>query len=615
MTSRPAAQALGLDRPLSRVSVAALVLGLAALWLLGRRYTGLTHDASVYLVQALRRLDPGAFSADLFFRFGSQDAYTLFPWLYAPLVGALGAGTAALIVTMLGQGLLLGAAALFVRRFAPGRESWWALVLLAAMSGYYGGVGVFRIAETFATARVLAEPLVVAALAAQLGGRSLPAAVLAALATLLHPLVAAPGVAVLLGVAVAPRDPWRAARWLGALFIGAMAVAAAVPLPRMDPEWVAVLKERSPHLFVLAWPGVDWARVGWSFLVTAVALCSLVGPARRLVAGVAAVAALGLAASALAVDGLGVAAAAAAQPWRAVWLLQFLAIVLVPVAVAGCWREGPAGRGAALFLAASCGFSREDLGWACGLAALACGLAVIARHRALWIGPRALRGLALAACCAGAVGLLFDVQARLPQPYGALHSLGGTDPWALAGSLAALLVIAGVLYVAAHVRPAVALAASAAALVAALAAWDARRPWPRFLEHAQEDLVDLRRHLPPDAQVYWPGPYSRVWLGLRVPAWFSVDQGAGVVFHRETALAYRERLDATRDLVAAAENCNYAGPSCRIEARLVDALCARADGPDFLVLGAPTDRPLLAGRELPPTLGPSRQQALLYRCK
>ena len=143
MNPRPASERLGLDRPLSRTAGAALVLGLVALWLLGRRYTGLTHDASVYVVQALRQLDPGAFDGDLFFRFGSQDAYTLFPQLYAPLVAALGAGPAATAVTCLGQGLFLASAAALVCRLAPGRARWWSLVLLASVSGYYGGVGVF----------------------------------------------------------------------------------------------------------------------------------------------------------------------------------------------------------------------------------------------------------------------------------------------------------------------------------------------------------------------------------------------------------------------------------------------------------------------------------------
>ena len=615
MSSGSAHVRLGLDRPLSRLAAVALSIGWVGIWLLGRRYTGLTHDASVYVVQAFRRLDPGAFSGDLFFRFGAQDAFTLFPHLYAPLVAALGAGPAALAVTLTGQALFLGAAAAFALRLAPARVAWWSLVLLASVSGYYGGVGVFRIAETFATARVLAEPLVVEALAAQLAGHHRGSALLALAALLLHPLVAAPGIAVLVACVVLPRAPARAAAALGVLFLVALAVLALLPLARIDAEWRGILEERSPHLFLRDWPVADWARVAWSFIVTALALRSLDGDARRLAVCVSAVAVLGLATSAIAVDAWGIALVASAQPWRALWLLQFLAIVLVPVAMAGWWRAGPAGKSASLLLAASCCFGRDELGWALALSLLACACATIARSQVAWIGERALRVLALAASCAAATGLLFELQSRLPQAYGSPISLAGADAWVPAGSLAVLLLVAGGLYLVAHVQGLVALAVSIVVATTALFAWDARRPWPRYLERAPEELAEIRRHLPPHAQVYWPGPYSRVWLGLGVPAWFSVDQGAGVVFHRETAQAYRERHQATRDLVAASENCAYGGSTCQIDARPVDALCARPDAPDYLVLGFPTQRPLIAAKELPPDLGPGRQQALLFRCK
>ena len=71
---------------ISATGRAALVLALAALWLLGRRYAGITHDATLYVVQGLRRLDPGSFDQDLFFAHGAQDDFTVFPRFYAPLI-------------------------------------------------------------------------------------------------------------------------------------------------------------------------------------------------------------------------------------------------------------------------------------------------------------------------------------------------------------------------------------------------------------------------------------------------------------------------------------------------------------------------------------------------
>ena len=63
MRGRPAQEVLGLrfDR-LSGAAHVALALALIALWLLGRRCGGFTHDASIYLLQGLRSLDPPAFA-------------------------------------------------------------------------------------------------------------------------------------------------------------------------------------------------------------------------------------------------------------------------------------------------------------------------------------------------------------------------------------------------------------------------------------------------------------------------------------------------------------------------------------------------------------------------
>ena len=62
----------------------------------------------------------------------------------------------------------------------------------------------------------------------------------------------------------------------------AVFLAALVPFARIDPVWKAALVERSPHLFLAAWPVLDWARVAWSFTVVAISLTWLTAAARRL---------------------------------------------------------------------------------------------------------------------------------------------------------------------------------------------------------------------------------------------------------------------------------------------------------------------------------------------
>jgi len=601
---------------LSPAGYAALLFALAALWLLGRRYAGISNDAILYALQGLRRLDPGSLGKDLFFAHGSQDAYTIFPVLYAPLIEALGAGGAAMVVTIAGQAAFLGAAAVLAFRIGAGPERWWSLAFLAASSGYYGGVGVFRLAEPFATARTLAEPLVLAALACTLASRHRTAFAALAAAAVLHPLMAAPGIAAVFfwHAFARPRLLWAVPAVLGLLL--AAAVARPDLLQRIDPPWMAVILDRTPHLLVSQWMAPDWARLFWGLCVAWLAVRFLQPSLRRLVFAVATAALAGVALSWILVDLVGSAAAGALQLWRAHWVLHFLAIVLVPVTVAGLWRFGaaaPGERAAAACVAASCCFGRGGLLAAALLAAFAVILEVSQRRWPGQVSKGACRLILLGAVTAALAGLLADVLSRLPQAYGAAR------PWTAylhaAASVGGLLPLAALLWLAAYSRVALIGAAAAAAVFAlSVAAWDARAPWSRFIEQASMQGNPFRGLLPPGAQVFWPGSYGRSWLVLGRPTWFSVDQGAGIVFNRETALVYAERQRASAELQSAIDKCAMSDrPACRIEVRPARELCDRQDGPDYLVLNSRIEGHDGIEWPLPPEIGSGRS-LFLHAC-
>jgi len=618
MRHKPAHEALGLRFDgISAAGRAALVFALAALWLLGRRYAGITHDATLYVAQGLRRLDPGSFGQDLFFAHGAQDDYTVFPHLYAPLIDLFGAGTAAMLVTIVGQLAFFAAAAVLVFRMTPGMVRWWSLALLAAVSGYYGGVGTFRLAEPFATARTLAEPLVIAALACTLAGRPRLALAALAAATVLHPLVAAPGIASVL--------LWHALGWrrMHQRVLAGSALAVAIALAwlgfaqRFDPQWLAAVLDRSPHLFISQWLLPDWSRLAWGLCVGAIALRCVETGARRLVLATAVTGLAGVAASWIAVDLLQLASAAGLQLWRAHWLMHLLAIVLVAPAIAGLWRSGNGARAAAACLAASCCFGRAELPASAVLAVLAVCLDASERRWPGWMSEGALRLALLAALCAACVGLLFELQARLPPQYGSVRPAVWTDYAHVAGSVGGLLPLALLLWLAACSRfraAAVVLATSALAL--GIAVWDARTPWLRFIEQAGRGANPFQSVIAPGAQVFWPAPHSPAWLALGRATWFSADQGAGIVFSRDTAIEYAERRGASRDLISANENCAIAGrAACRIESQHVSALCARRDGPDYLVLHARVEGRVSVDWPLVPGVLPGAKSLHLHSCR
>lgn len=584
---------------------------------MGRRYPGITHDAILYTVLGLRRLDPGSLGKDLFFAHGSQDAYTAFPFLYAPLIDALGVGGAAMAVTIAGQVAFAAAAVALVFQIVAGPARWWSLVLLAASSGYYGGVGVFRLAEPFATARTLAEPLVLAAVACTLASRHRTALMALAAAVTLHPLVAAPGIAVVFLWHALAR-PWML--WSIPILLGMMlAVIALRPelSLRFDPPWLAVVLDRTPHLLISQWQLPDWSRLLWGLCVAWLGARFVEVPVRRLVLSVAATGLAGVAATWIAVDLLGSATAAGLQLWRTHWPMHFLATVLVPVATAGLWRSGNASRAAAACIAASVCFGRAGLPAAASLAVLAVILDASRQRWPAWMSKAALRLILLAVLGTASAGLLSEILSRLPPVYGAARSPVWTAYLHAAASVGGLLPLAALLWLAAYSRFALLGAGvAAAAFAVSIAAWDARSPWPRFIERASAGENPFRKLLPPGAQVFWSGSYGKTWLLLGRPTWFSVDQGAGIVFNRETALQYAERKRASIDLQTAIDNCAMAEqPACRIDLRPARDLCNRQDGPDYLVLNARIDGRTAIEWPLPPEIGPGSQSLFLYACR
>lgn len=594
---------------LPRAAWVALGCSLAALWLLGRRYAGFLHDAPLYVAQALRRLDPASFDADLFFAHGSQDAYTLFPRLYAPLTEALGIGGAALAVVVAGQLALAGAAFALVARIVPPTQRWWSLALLAVTSGFYGGVGTFRIAEPFASARSLAEPLVLGALACVVHGRPLVAYALLAMAGLLHPLVAATGLAVVLVLQTWQRP--RVAAAVGALALLAGFLVALWPgSPRLDPEWRAIVQARSPHLLLAGWLLPDWSRVAWGFGALWLAAC-LAPAVRQLALAVAVCGAAGIVLTGVGVDLMASAVAAALQPWRAHWLVQLLATLLIPVAAGALWSRGGTGRVGAACIVASCCFGREGQPVAALLVLAAVVLERISRRRPDWLKGRAERVTLVAVLTAAAAGLMLEVQSRLPPQY-IPQETARWEEWtyavASAGGLLPLALILWLLACSRFYRLGLVLALGALAL--AMLSWDGRSPWRRFLDDAVSAPGPFQAALAPGSVVFWPGAHSPAWLVLRRANWYGADQGAGIVFSRDTALAWAERKRAAAALVQADEDCRGPARSCGIDSRLVQELCGRADAPTHVVLPAPVaNAPVVEWR--PPTR-PRPAPAALY---
>src|SRR5690242_18081266 len=79
----------GLDRLDAAPGV--LLFVMLALNSLVQPYHGFEHDARLYAVQAVERVQPGLYGDDLYLRYGSQDRYSAFSLIVMPLIAAIGA--------------------------------------------------------------------------------------------------------------------------------------------------------------------------------------------------------------------------------------------------------------------------------------------------------------------------------------------------------------------------------------------------------------------------------------------------------------------------------------------------------------------------------------------
>lgn len=582
---------------MAQVAVCALLV--VVLWATTRPYQGFAHDAQLYLVQALHWLDPSGFAADLFFAYGSQDAYSVSSALYAPLVAVAGPSRAHLVALVLGHAFWLAALwFMALVLFGRGDRAMAAVVAVIVMVPIYNS-GALQYGELVATPRVPVEALSMAAIAAICMGRGLVAGAILICAFALHPVMTLPTLALVAMM----RFRWSVlvvAAVAGLGVVLGLGFAGIDPfmriLERMDPAWFGVVHARTPAAFV-----PNWILQGLVLSVVPVVSAGLVavygGPVPRRLARVVLVLAptlvlVGWVAGEKFADLL----VLNLQLWRSLWLLMLLGNCLVPAAYAILPREG---RGRALFLAAvAANVCEARFGFAAlPFASAALSIAALCAAAATR-GPMRHRGIARVASSGmtALATLLFlgEIAAVALQP----HAMSALDVL----QRCVLVFVAGALLLA-IARHKVRLTLPVLALVAGTVVWTAA-----IVDQRNDRMVFLSGNAPVDPAfvaalegrtVYWEGGPEFLWFRLRQPSYFSCYQAAGAMFFRETAMEHARRAAVLRGLntadfsTKADDFCPqradplYEGPASVLQLQEVcralpelDALVLRADLPD-----------------------------------
>ncbi len=516
------------------------------MWLATRPYSGTVLDARFYMVEALNALDPSSFAGDLYFKFGSQGSFSFFTNLYLPLLRALGVGTTGMVLTIAGQLFWLFALFRLTRSLVGDRLLWLSVAAVVGMMHIYAGG--FGYGEGYVTARPFAEAFVMLALAL-LSSRPLWTVILLALSAAIHPLMTLPGIAFALVYMALGRPVWWAAMAAGLGAGVGLALAGVEPfsnlLRTIDPEWFAVVDLRSMHVLLANWPADSFMQI-LGIVAWAVAAWVLVGQHHRRFLGAALIVGVGgLACTYLGGDLARNVLVVELQPWRSLWLLQLISRIYIPL----------------VLMAVLARTNLDSFRWA---ALLTMGLILTAA-----------------------------VTRLVRNPYLADFTL-----------VSLVLVIAGLAVMAAQLllaeqkyrRVALVIGIAGLALIPiALSRWDMRSPWTKYVESPAPPPKDLAVLLPAGASVYWEGGIEMLWLRMKRASYFSCDQGTGVVFHRETAMAYKQRAASfwplrTGDFRQSADCAILDKRPKRDRTRAgLQAVCTREPELDYLVLTAPLD--------------------------
>jgi hypothetical protein len=540
------------------MTLATVLIG-AAVFLLTRRYPGLHGDARLYAFMALARTDPAAFAADLFLKYGSQDAYSLFSPLYAALISAAGLNFASLALMLASHGVWLLGVWLLAHRLARGGAGHAVFLLAVALNASYGGWEVLHAGEATLTARPLAEGLSLIGLTLFLSRRWIGAAAALVLAALFHPVMALAAWASAFVMLALKRPllwwlvPVGAAAGLGLALAGIAPFAAVLVV--MDKAWLAGVVGHNGFVLPSSWLDGDFARFAAQLAICAAAALWTGGTRRRLFVAVSIAAMAGLLTSLIGGDGLHDAFVVQLQTWRLAWLMALAALPgLVVLALA--LRDRPAGWPALALLAAPLVILTRpfcDFAWAWILAvAMSAGGLILAglirQGRApKWSAARSRIVVELA--CVLPLAAVVDSLVNFAQDiaFHASHGVFSLDPVSFVGIRLALLTGGLALLWLARGRPAAATLVAGACVILAGVIWDARSPWDQFVETAGRSPVAAG--LAPDATILWGEEAAPAWFLLRRPAFVSATQATGLLFSRQTAVEWARRAAVVQPLV------------------------------------------------------------------
>ncbi len=575
-----------------RQFLAALLLAIFLLVYL-HPYYGIRHDAILYLGQALLRLDPVNFKRDLFFAYGSQADFTIFPQLLALLLPHIDAAHTFIALTLFGLFFFVLASATLLRTIFPSPTWYWSLLALLIFPGTYGGHEIFGYLETFFTGRSMAEPLVLLAVFAYVTGRRAIAAMLLLASFALHPLQAIPAVVLWWCDRVFNDRRWLHLLWLPLVVV----VAGLIGLPpadklvaRFDPQWFDWIVGPSRHVFIHLWTPHNFLSFATDVFLVALTFTHGTGIAKTLARNLLVATALCFLASLLLADLLQLVLPTALQLWRVQWLLHWLAVASIPFLLHHFWREGKLSsiRFWLLIAVIFFGVTTPDHRYFIAVGGVAiflfCVWPLIENKVSQPYKTALLASIPLSLAIA-TVKYSFTVISKF-KAYG--YSREALRPEFVIVHqplIIGILVASGIfLYLHKKHTRSIFVTLLLALLIYSGAEWDRRSTWTKYIESAKFNPSLFGQMIEEGSQVFWAEELTAPWLILRRPSYFSGQQMAGILFNRETAREAFERIKVMEVINAQNSTCrlvnelNKSNDFCTVDLSAAADACIRSKG-------------------------------------
>jgi hypothetical protein len=413
--------------------------------------------------------------------------------------------------------------------------------------GEYGALGVFQHSEAFLTARLPAEALTVMAIALLLYEARILAFLTIALALGVHPLIAAPGIVMMVLIAFPQLLKVRIVGGGICLGVAALVTASFLHVPllsAMGADWLAVVRERTFFMFMDSWRPVDW---DYSFLPLVCLLFPIVTSTdpllKRLCWSAIITGVIGLLLTAVTTYVTPIDVVVKGQPWRWLWPATYMSVLLVPLSAIRAWQTGDKGLQACSMLVLIAWIPAVAWSFPEPLSSTVAAIAVLCAWQMAKISERHQRFLYLFAVCASALMLLMVsatafslAQLELSTTTEPIVVQRTRDVLGLTIPAVAVIVLCWFFVYRIAKPPVVAASFLLVAASLAIVLPPVAKKWTtsRYVS-ARDSLEHWRSLIDHRRGVLWPQEILTVWFSLDSPSYLSISQTAGVVFSADTA--------------------------------------------------------------------------------